>query len=235
MAGPAYVENPFYRALTSTHASFAVTNGPAVRYAPDVIPFAAVSEPTPEAMLAFRDLFAPNESLFTTGPDFPEVPGLLHTLALPGLQMRYEGPLPAPEPEGSPEHGGDPEVLRLGAGDVEDMLALKAVAFPGYFGPEASRLGSFFGIRVNGQLVAMAGERLCTPTVREISAVCTHPEHTGRGYAALLVRAVIRAQAACGAQSLLHVVASNQRAIDLYHRLGFTTTGDILFHRFKRV
>jgi predicted GNAT family acetyltransferase len=80
----------------------------------------------------------------------------------------------------------------------------------------------------------MAGERLCTPTHREISAVCTHPEHTGHGYAAGLMEAVRHQQLARGTKSILHVVASNTRAISLYERLGFETAGEVLFQRFKR-
>ena len=225
---PTYLDNPFFRALTSEHAPFAVSRGAAVRYRAEVIPFGGVSEPTPQAMADLRDLLAPGESLFTTGDNFPTVPGLLHTLALPGLQMHFAGDVPPAQPSG-------PDILRLGAEDVEDMLALKAVAFPGYFGRDAYQLGDFFGIRVNGQLVSMAGERACTPKEREISAVCTHPDHTGRGYGAALIRAVLRAQAKRGACSMLHVVAANTRAISLYHHLGFTTTGEIVFQRFKRV
>lgn len=224
---PSYLDNPFFRALTTTHAPFAQTSGPAVRYAPGVIPFAAVAEPTTAAMLAFRDLLAPGESIWTTGDTFPETPGLTHTRTLPGLQMLYTG---ASISQAITPH----RLVKLTAADVPDMLALKALAFPGYFGPRALELGDFFGIRLHGELVAMAGERLCTPTHREVSAVCTHPAHTGQGYAAALMEAVRHAQQARGATSILHVVAANTRAISLYHRLGYETTGPITFQSFQR-
>ena len=85
------IDNPFHSALRSTHQPFAQANGPAVRYQPDIIPFAAVAEPTLAAMLALRDLLAPGETIWTTGNAFPTVSGLAHTLALPGLQMHYTG------------------------------------------------------------------------------------------------------------------------------------------------
>lgn len=221
------IDNPFYAALTSTHAPFAQANGPAVRYAADIIPFAAVASPTPAAMSALRDLLTPGETIWTTGDTFPDVAGLTHTLSLPGLQMHYTG---ASITQPISRH----EIIRLTEQDVPDMLALKAAAFPGYFGPRAIALGDFFGIRVDGQLVAMAGERLCTPAHREISAVCTHPAHTGRGYAAALMETVRLAQLDRGAHTILHVVAANIRAIALYHRLGFETSGKIVFQRFHR-
>ena len=223
-----FLDNPFFHALTSSHAHFALENRPAIRYRPDVIPFGAVAEPTPDAMLALRDLLAPGESIFTTGDGFPEVRGLQPTLALPGLQMLHVGAVPPNVPLSF-------RLQPLTSADVAEMLALKAVAFPGYFGPRAIELGSFFGVRVEGQLVAMAGERLSTREVSEVSAVCTHPAHTGRGYARALIGAVLRAQAERGVQSLLHVVSSNHRAIALYQQLGFVTTGEIVFQQFRRV
>ena len=221
-----FITNPFHQALTTANAAFAVTNGPAVRYEPGVIPFGAVAEPTPEAYAALRDLLAPDEELWTIDATVPAVVGLAHTYSMPGLQMHYAG-----EPiTGSNATG----VLRLTATDVPEMIALKALAFPGYFGERAFELGDFFGIRINGELVAMCGERLATPTHREISALCTHPAHTGKGFGAKLIHAVMRAQAARGMASMLHVVANNERAIGLYKHLGFVTMGEVTFQRFKR-
>jgi predicted GNAT family acetyltransferase len=95
-------------------------------------------------------------------------------------------------------------------------------------------LGNYFGIRLNGELIAMAGERICTPTHREISAVCTHPAHTGKGYAALLIQHLLRLHAASGLNSFLHVAGSNARAIGLYEHLGFTKTRAINFNQLRR-
>lgn len=225
------LDNPFYTALTSAHAHFSQANGRAVRYKAGIIPFGAVPEHTPEAMRDFRDLLSADETIFTTaapGETFPDIPGLTYNGPLPGLQMHYAGNTP-PAPN-------DPAVLPLTSADVPDMLALKEIAFPGYFGPRAHLLGDFFGIRDprTNELIAMAGERLATFTHSEISAVCTHPEHLGCGYATRLMYAVMRAQAARGVASMLHVIAANTRAIELYQHLGFTITGEVIFHRFTR-
>jgi predicted GNAT family acetyltransferase len=129
------------------------------------------------------------------------------------------------------------EIVQLTPRDREEILDLKARAFPGFFGPRAPELGSFFGVRLakTGMLVAMAGERLATFAEREISAVCTDPAFTGRGYAARAIRAVLRHQASLGCGSILHVAAENQRAISLYEYLGFRITGPIDFIKLQRL
>ena len=80
----------------------------------------------------------------------------------------------------------------------------------------------------------MAGERLALPGIREISAVCTHPDHRGRGYAARLIRHVQGEHLAAGLKSFLHVSDYNANAIALYERLGFVTVGATRFTRVRR-
>lgn len=227
----AYLPNPVYSALITAEASFASTHGVALRFQADVIPFGAVPEPTAAALSDLVPLLAHGEEIYVTtdeGQSLEPVSGLDVVSTMPGLQMR----LGREAPQGAEEEG----VFRLGRDDVEDMIALKARAFPGYFGPRAPELGVFFGIRdpITHQLVAMGGERLATFTDREVSAVCTDPNHLGRGYAARVVRSVLRHQARLGIGSLLHVTANNRRAIALYERLGFELTGSLDFVRLRR-
>ncbi|PYX89790.1 MAG: hypothetical protein DMG68_03950, partial [Acidobacteria bacterium] len=102
-----------------------------------------------------------------------------------------------------------------------EMLGLTQLTKPGPFGQRTRELGSYLGIRKNGVLVAMAGERLRVPGHTEVSAVCTHPDHLGRGYAASLMRAVMQRIRDRGETPFLHVRHDNERAIGLYRRLGF--------------
>jgi predicted GNAT family acetyltransferase len=104
--------------------------------------------------------------------------------------------------------------------DVPEMLALTKLTNPGPFGTRTHEMGDYFGIRVNGTLAAMAGERL--PGYTEVSAVCTHPDHLGHGYASALIR--LLADRICSRCELpiLHVLPDNTRAIQVYERLGFT-------------
>jgi predicted GNAT family acetyltransferase len=80
----------------------------------------------------------------------------------------------------------------------------------------------------------MSGERLALPGMRELSAVCTHPRYTGKGFAARLITHVLSAHSAAGLETFLHVSATNHRAIDLYHRLGFVTRREITLHQIRR-
>ena len=229
---PKYVPNPFYVALMTADLPFAVVNGQARRFQREIIPFAAVREPSAEALLDLVPLVALGEEVYLTagaGEAINATGGLVVVSTLSGLQMRL---VIAPA-----QDEGEPKVVALTSDDIEEMLDLKARAFPGYFGPRATLLGRFFGVRdaKSGRLVAMGGERLATHCEREISAVCTDPKHIGQGHAARIVRAVIRHQASLGTDSILHVTAANKRALSLYEYLGFRVTGAIEFVKVRRV
>ena len=112
-------------------------------------------------------------------------------------------------------------ILELAAADSAEMVALAALTKPGPFGPRTHELGNFFGSRVEGKLVAMAGERMKVPGHTELSAVCTHPQHIGHGYAAALMTRVMQGIVKRGEVPFLHVRGDNVRAIELYKRLGF--------------
>jgi len=101
------------------------------------------------------------------------------------------------------------------------LSALTALTKPGPFSARTHELGAYIGIRRNGKLVAMAGERLKVPGCTELSAVCTHPEHTGHGFARTLMTELMRRICGRGETPFLHVREDNMRAIGLYERMGF--------------
>ena len=109
----------------------------------------------------------------------------------------------------------------LVADDAERMTALVQLTAPGPWFARTAELGRFLGFEADGQLVAMAGERLRVPGHTEISAVCCHPDWRGRGLAADLMRLVSRAIVERGELPFLHVLAENVSAIALYEKLGF--------------
>ncbi len=84
-------------------------------------------------------------------------------------------------------------------------------------------LGSFWGVKEDGKLIAMAGERFKHPGYTEISGVCTHPDHLGRGLAHELCVMVAEQILARGETPYLHVFSTNVRAIKVYENLGFKT------------
>lgn len=133
------------------------------------------------------------------------------------LQMVARDLVPAP--------GGDIEVLSHS--DRKAMVDLAELTEPGPFLENTPRFGRYVGIRSEGRLVAMAGERFRVPGFVEVSAVCTHPEVRGQGHAAALTLEVARAIRAGGNEAMLHVLDSNEAAIRLYERLGFRVRREV--------
>lgn len=236
---PGFVANPYWIALTTEQRAFAIGSAGARRFPADVLPFAAVEAPTAACVRALHDVLAPGEAVFVAdggqngGKELSVAVreadcGLLVAGEHPGLQMHHAGAiLEEVVRETLP-------VVSLTGEHADEMVALTDVAFPGFFRRRTCALGTYVGIRDRGTLVAMAGERLRLPGQSEISAVCTHPEYLGRGYAARLVTHLLRLHRARGVASMLHVLADNRRAIALYERLGFVLSGELLFDLIRR-
>jgi len=115
------------------------------------------------------------------------------------------------------------------------MVALTTLAFPGFFRHRTCDMGAYYGVRSGGELIAMGGERLMLDGYSEISGVCTHPSHRGKGLAASLIWHLARNHRRDGLVSWLHVGADNHHAIELYLRLGFRTIRRVTIHRISRM
>ncbi|GAA3494576.1 hypothetical protein GCM10019016_016760 [Streptomyces prasinosporus] len=124
-------------------------------------------------------------------------------------------------------------MVELGADSVPELLDLVARTAPGPFRPRTHELGTYLGVRVDGTLVAMAGERLRPPGWTEISTVCTAPDARGQGHAARLVSALVARIVVRGERPFLHVAETNTGAIALYERLGFRTRRQVTFRGFR--
>jgi len=209
--------NPVLTALQSTHAHLALAHGDALRYHPEVSPFAALKSPTTAALKDLHTLIAPDERIWLPAISIldPTPANLTIVAELPCHQMLLPASIPLPDPH--------PAIVPLTCANAPEMVALTDIAFPGFFRPRTCEMGQYFGIRdpSTSELVGMAGERLTIPGYSEISGVCTHPAHRGQGLAAALTWQVVRRQRQQGITSWLHVSASNQRAISLYLNLGF--------------
>ena len=117
----------------------------------------------------------------------------------------------------------DGVIEELGEADAPAMLALATLTRPGPFRSRTRELGPFVGIRQDGELVAMAGRRLQVDGFTELSGVCTHPDHRGKGYAAALSRVVVGEILAAGEEAFLHAFADHEATIAFYRGLGFET------------
>jgi hypothetical protein len=206
------LDNPIWFALTTEHKILARSHGDACRYPPDVSPLAALLHPTKDAFADLRRLVSLGEhvALFTASP--LDAPGDWHVDRSRWIdQMICKASLEPPHL--SP--------VVLGPNDVPEMLALTAATEPGPFLPQTILMGSYFGIRASdGRLVAMAGERLQSTAFAEISAVCTHPEFRGRGYARALVTFLTAQILAAGKIPFLHVKSENGAKV-VYQKSGF--------------
>lgn len=211
-----------WTALQTVHANFALNNSHAARYPADVVPYAALADATHADISPLAELLAPNDRVYLIGPR-PAPTRLLEVgPPLDCLQMIF----PAQSPPESAESGNLP-IIRMTSADAPDMVGLTDLAFPGFFRSRTHEMGTYYGIRIGGELVAMAGERLAIPGYCEISAVCTHPAHTGKGCATLLMNRLLRDHAAANVKSFLHVSQKNSRAIALYQRMGFVTVNSV--------
>lgn len=212
-ASPHPLDRPIWHALAKRQAAFAIGTARARRYVADVAIFAATADDAPESLVDLATLVR------THGPavllqvgDIPAPPGTTAQAAMPAVQMvaRKIEPLDPAAP-----------VERLTAADAPAMLALATATQPGPFFARTHELGAFWGVKVDGRLVAMAGERMKLPGYTEVSGVCTDPAHRGKSYAALLSRTVATQIIARGETPMLHAYASNAPAIRLYEHLGF--------------
>jgi len=207
------LDNAPWHALTGPHASFAIGNDLVRRYPEDVAPFVAVRTwDDPAVWEALVDLVGSGAEIGLSGyegevPDGWEVVG-----QGAGVQL-VETPALQPRP--------DPEAILLGADDVPEMLAIVERNQPGPFRPRTYELGRYIGIRREGRLIAMAGERLHPEGWTEISAVAVDADHRRQGLASRLVLDVAFHIKERGDRALLHAAASNTGAIAAYERLGF--------------
>jgi len=216
--------DPVGESLRGPHAHLARSVGAAVTYVTDVATFAAVPlDPSPADWDDLARLLGPGgfADLFslpvTPPPDWEPV------FRLEGLQMVLDE---VPSRTSS-------RVRELTADDAPAMLTLAETTKPGPFWQRTPAMGRYVGIEDDGELVAMAGERLHPPGWTEISAVCTAPSARGRGLAAALVRDVAATIVERGERPFLHVAAANLAAVRLYERLGFEVRREVVFHGYR--
>jgi len=220
------LDRPQWSALTTSHAAFATGNEFARRYRPEFSPLSAVREVSPPCLQALSALMQPGEVVGLFGAEPTAAIGDLVEVAHKPLEQFVHG--------GGEVAAPREEVVRLIDADVPEMMALAKLTEPGPFAVRTIALGDYLGIRSGGRLAAMAGERMKFPGFTEISAVCTHPEHRGRGLAEALVRMLMRNILLRGEVPFLHIFSDNAAAHALYVKLGFTHRRSLVVSVLKR-
>jgi len=206
------LDHPIWTALTTTQRALAEGDARARRYPIEVTPFADMPDLSAENFAALAALMSPTDIAVLFTLEAVKAPAEFKVvLADTGEQM-------IGTPIATPANGVD--IVTLGVDDVPDMVELTALTKPGPFSTRTHELGTFLGIRVDGQLVAMAGERMKPAHYTEMTAVCVHPSHRGRGYGQILLSAISRQIVSRGEIPFLHVFTSNHSAIALYRRQG---------------
>jgi ribosomal protein S18 acetylase RimI-like enzyme len=219
------LDKPIWSALVTRQAGFAQGGHLARRFPADVSPFVAGLDGSDAARVAMAELIPGRDDISLLEVDPPAAPeGVEETRKL-CLQMVWE----RFEAEDSTA-----DIRPLGDADAADMLELATLTKPGPFRTRTHTMGRFVGVRENGRLIAMAGERLHVPGFHEITAVCTHPDVRGRGLGAALMRVVGARMMQEGDQPFLHSYASNEVAVELYRRLGFTVRAEVIHAVWKQ-
>jgi predicted GNAT family acetyltransferase len=207
------LDRPVWSALTSRQAGLAQGGQLAKRYPASIVPFVASRDESAECLQALAVLVGPDESLVMLQvPDIVLPSGIAQVSAAAGVQMLCRRPLRSVV---------DDRIQQLTPADAREMLALAELTRPGPFSLQALTLGDFWGVKVGGRLVAMAGERMRQLGYTEVSGVCAHPDARGQGLGKLLSSFVAARIHARGEVPYLHAYATNTTAIALYESIGF--------------
>lgn len=220
------LDNPFWSALATLHRGIALGAGGVLRYPADVAPFLGIVDASQGSADALEALVPEGDTVLLLGLAPRAVPTGWRLEPLEELaQMVCERELPVPV---------GPEIVALGSAQRADALALTALVYPHYFRPRTMDLGRYFGMYVDGRLAAMIGERLGAPGWREMSAICTHPDFLGRGYARRLTAYLSNDTLRRGDTPFLHVSTANARAYGLYQAMGYRLRRRIPFWSLRR-
>lgn len=219
------LDNPFWSSLRSRHRDIALVAGEAARFPAEYAPFLGVSHAGIDVADALAELVAPGESVYLLGVA-PRVPAGWRLDAFADLaQMVCTSPIDVVD---------GPDIIALSEVHRADVLALTALVYPHYFRPRTMDMGRYFGIYQDGRLAAMIGERLGTDAYQEMSAICTHPDFNGRGYARRLTAMLSNDTLRRGRVPYLHVSHENLRAKQLYEQLGYRIRRNIPFNALQR-
>jgi ribosomal protein S18 acetylase RimI-like enzyme len=222
------LDNPAWNALNSGNKHLSNGDDNVKYFSKEVSPFIGLKEPTESNFQLLYDTL-PFAGFFNLiSPEEISIPAPWKVAKhIKVLQMVQNKPLATI----ATSH----EIIDLGEHNVPEMLALTQLTNPGPFATRTIDFGYYQGIFSNDELVAMAGQRMNPYQYAEISAVCTHPDHLGKGYAKQLLLNQTQRIKAAGNTPFLHVLSANERAIQVYETMGFETRRELSIYIMEKV
>jgi len=220
------LDNPIWGTLVTRHAKEVLGKGRARRFSPEVSPLGGIPDETDQSLADLSELIADQGGVVLAQDRLfacPERAEMVHHFYVHQMHLTDSSYAQI-----------DPSLERLGAADAAQMLALVVEAHPGPFALKTHELGEYWGIKIEGQLVAMAGERMKLPGLSEISGVATYEAHRGKGYAKQLCRHLMGRILERGENAFLHVETEKPDVENFYHRLGFGSQRTLVAQVFER-
>lgn len=222
------LDNPIYYSLNSAHQQFSKSANEVNYYQSDIAPFAGLKD---NSLTNFNTLFncsEPESTFVVFTPTTYEIPERWKLLTQINMfQMVYEHP--------NVPSGNESDFEDLSEANVVEMIELVKLTEPGPFRTNTIILGDYIGVFKTEKLVSMAGHRFHPAPYIEISAVCTHPDHLGKGYAYQLLREQIKRILEKSQIPFLHVRNDNVAAVKLYQKLGFVIRTDMIAYVLQKL
>ena len=221
------LQNPVFSALSTGDKHLSFGNERVKYFDEEVSPYAGFEEDNANGFEELHDLFPEGRRILFARPTSVTIPqGWQLQHEIKGVQFVYEG--------GNID-GKFSNIVPLTDEHVDQMIELVKLTKPGPFGKRTIDFGYYHGIFDNDTLIAMTGQRLHAGNYTELSAVCTHPDHLGKGYASQLMQHQMQIILKHGQHPFLHVREDNERAIAVYERLGYVVSRPMYFYFLKRL
>jgi ribosomal protein S18 acetylase RimI-like enzyme len=225
------LDNMIWNAITTGNKDIAIKNDDVGCYLPEIAPFAGMKNFNDPNLKKLYEFIPANRSVAISSLNKMDHDEGRWKLIQPMdiTQMVYEHSVNIFTTKNSQL------IVPLSDEHVPQMIELTALTRPGPFLQQTIRFKNYFGIFIEGRLAAMTGQRMHPKPYMEVSAVCTHPDFRGLGYAKALMLHVMKIILDNSFTPFLHVLSNNINAIELYKTIGFRTRKQIFVDVIRRL